>query len=231
MNYEIVGSNMQYLKVKLKKGEKFYGDSGNFVSKSDSAVMEPKLAGGIMSALERKWTGATMMLTEFSAKTGDATVTISGIYPGKIYAIKLEEGESFVAEHYAFLAADETVKITMEAVNLGAAFFGGEGLLFQKFVGPGVVAIHVVGDIIEYQLDGTSDMEIDPGHLAGFDSGISYKIKFVDNVKTAMFGGVGLFMATMSGKGRVITHSVSRHKLTYAIYNDGLAQAQKNKKG
>ena len=229
MNYEIIGSNMQYLKVKLNKGEKFYGDSGNFVSKSDNAVMEPKLAGGVMSALERHWTGATAMLTEFSAKDDNATVTLSGVYPGKIYAVKLAPGEEFVSEHYAFLAADETVKISMMAVGLGAAFFGKEGLLFQKFTGPGVVAIHVVGDIIEYKLDGTFNMEIDPGHLAAFDGGISYKIKFVDNVKTAMFGGVGLFLATMSGKGRVITHSVSRHKLTYAIYQDGLDQAQKKK--
>jgi uncharacterized protein (TIGR00266 family) len=229
MNYEIVGSNMQYLKVTLKKGEKFYADSGNFISKSDSAVMEPKLAGGIVSALERKWTGATAMLTEFSAKTGDATVTLSGVYPGKIYAIKLGEGEEFIAEDKSFLAADESVKTGMQTVGLGAAFFGREGIIFQKFTGPGIVAIHVAGDIIEYKLDGTFNIDIDPGHLAGFDGGINYKMKFVDNIKTAMFGGVGLFLATMSGKGRVITHSVSRHKLDYTIYNDGLAQAQKGK--
>ncbi len=229
MDYEIVGSNMQYLRVKLKKGEKFYGDSGNFISKTSGTVMAPKLAGGIVSALERKWTGATAMLTEFNAKDSDAYVSLSGVYPGKIYAVDLEEGEEFVAEHYAFLAADESVKFTMQAVSLGAAFFGGEGLLFQKFIGPGTVAIHVVGDIIEYQLDGTKNMEIDPGHLAGFSGGVKYSVKFVDNIRTAMFGGVGLFLATMSGNGKVITHSVSRHKLTYAIYNDGFAQA-KNKK-
>ena len=229
MDYEIVGSNMQYLKVKLNKGDKFYGDSGNFISKTSDTIMAPKLAGGIMSALERKWTGATAMLTEFSAKADNSSVTLSGIYPGKIYAVELEEGEEFVAEHYAFLAADESVKFSMQVVSLSAAFFGKEGILFQKFVGPGTVAIHVVGDIIEYKLDGTRQIEIDPGHLAGFDGGVKYNIKFVDNIRTAMFGGVGLFMATMSGQGRVITHSVSRHKLTYAIYNDGLAQTQKKK--
>lgn len=229
MDYEIVGSNMQYLKVNLKRGDKVYGDSGKFISKSSEAVMTPKLAGGIISAMERKWTGASALLTEFAAKSGDATVSLSGVYPGKIYAVDLAEGEEFIAEHEAFLAADESVKFTMQVVSLGAAFFGGEGIVFQKFVGPGTVAIHVVGDIIEYKLDGTSQMELDPGHLAGFDGGISYKIKFVDNIRTAMFGGVGLFLATMSGKGRVITHSVSRHKLTYAIYHDGLTQANKKK--
>ena len=74
-----------------------------------------------------------------------------------------------------------------------------------------------------HTLDGTTPLEVDPRHIAGFDEGIDYKITFVDNIKSALFGGIGLFLAKFEGKGRVITHSVSRYKLSSEIYQEGLA--------
>ncbi|MGC8662220.1 MAG: TIGR00266 family protein [Candidatus Micrarchaeia archaeon] len=224
MKYNIIGGSMQTLDVELASGEKIYGDSGKLVSKSENVIMMPRLVGGVIGAVERKITGATAMLTEFTPKTLSGIVSLSGVMPGKIKAIELGEGEAFIAEHYAFLAAQDSVKFTIQTVSLGAAFFGGAGLILQKFEGPGMVFIHTVGDLIEYKLDGTRGLEVDPGHIAGFDATLEYKIGFVDNIRTAMFGGVGLFLAKFSGNGRVILHSVSRFKFSSEIFISGYQQ-------
>lgn len=227
MKFSVVGDSMQAARIVLGPGEKIYSDSGKLLSKSENVIMTPRLVGGVVGAIERKFTGATAMLTEFTSKDSEGVVSLAGIMPGKIKMIPLGAGEVFVAEHYAFIAADDSVKFTMETVGFGAAFFGGAGLILQKFTGPGTVLIHVVGDIIEHKLDGTSSLEIDPGHLAGFDGTLQYKVRFVDNVRTAMFGGVGLFLAKFTGKGTVVLHSVSRFKLSSEIYLQGLQQNPK----
>ncbi len=227
MKYEIVGDNMQSLKVDLAVDERIYGDSGTLVSKSDSVVMTPRMAGGLGGMFARKMTGASGLLTEFMAKNIDGHVSLAGIYPGKIFTVNLEEDQTFVAEKEAFLAAEDTVKFTVQTMGVGAMWFGGAGIVLQKFVGPGRVFIHVVGDIIEYDVTEGNPIEVDPGHIAGYDGTLQYKVTFVDNIRTAMFGGVGLFLATFKGNGRVITHSVSRVKLAAQIYRDGSAQKKK----
>lgn len=224
MEYDIVGNNMQALHVTLGEGERIYADSGKLVSKSDNVVMTPRMVGGVINAIERKITGASGLLTVFESRDGTGDVQVAGVIPGKIIQLDLKPGDSFIAEDHAFLAAQESVKFTIQAVSLGPAFFGGAGIVLQKFEGPGAVFLHVSGDVIEYNLDGSHAFEIDPSHIAGFESTLSYKIRFVDNVRTAMFGGVGLFLATFTGKGRVLAHSVSRLKLSSEIYAEGLRQ-------
>lgn len=230
MDYEIIGSSMQSLKINLKQGEKFYSDSGKILSKSSTISMTPRMVGGIVGALERKMTGATGMLTEFKADKADGYASLSGVMPGKVIAIQLAAGEAFIAEQYAFLAAQDTVTFSMQTLGFGATFFGGEGLILQKLVGPGTVFIHVVGDIIEHDVDGSSTIEVDPGHIAGYSSTLQFKVRFVDNIRTAMFGGVGLFLANFSGKGKLYLHSISRYKLSAEIYHQGKLQNPKDDK-
>ncbi len=225
MKYSIIGENMQALKLVLEQGEKIYSDSGKLVSKSDNIHMTPRLSGGIGKAIIRRATGATALLTEFENKGGEGHVAVAGVLPGKIRIIQLEEGEAFVAEHNAFIAAQETVDFSMQLVNIGAAFFGGAGVVLQRFIGPGAIFINVIGDVIEHTLDGSRDIEVEPGHIAGYSGGLTYAVRFVDNIRTAMFGGVGLFLATFRGQGTLILHSVSRNKLATDLYTLGKAAA------
>ena len=228
MEYEILGSSMQSLHITLKDGERIYSDSGKLLSKSAGIVMTPRLVGGIVGALERKVTGATGMLTEFKAGGGAAEIALAGIMPGKVLGIKLAAGESFVAEQYAFLAAEDTITFSIQTMSMGATFFGGEGIVLQKFVGPGTLFIHVVGDIIEHDITPSNPFEADPGHIAGYYSTLQFKVRFVDNIRTAMFGGVGLFLANFTGSGKLYLHSVSRYKFAADIFQQG---AQYSKKG
>jgi uncharacterized protein (TIGR00266 family) len=225
MDYEIAGDNFQSLKIILDAGEAVHADSGKLISKDENVIMTPRVMGGIVGMLERKAVGASALLTEFRAHDKGGHMEIAGVFPGKIMSIPLKEGEKFIAEHDAFLMHTDGMKFTITTVSIGAAFFGGAGLLLQEFTGPGTVFIHTAGDNIVYNLDGDRAIELEPGHIAAFDYGISYKIRFVDNIRTALWGGTGLFLATFSGKGRVITHSISRYKLAATIYNEGLKQA------
>ncbi|MDE1859968.1 MAG: AIM24 family protein, partial [Candidatus Micrarchaeota archaeon] len=153
MKYEIVGSNMQHLKVDMDEGEKIVADSGTLVSKSVNVVMAPKLAGGIISALERKATGATALLTEFEAKSGEGQMAVAGVFPGKILQITLKDGQRFTVEKGSFLAADTTVKYSIQVMGFGAAFLGGAGLYLLELVGPGNIFVHASGDVIEHDVD------------------------------------------------------------------------------
>ncbi|MCL5007771.1 MAG: TIGR00266 family protein [Candidatus Marsarchaeota archaeon] len=229
VKYEIIGGSMQLLKFTLDAGDKVYADSGKMISKSSNVKMLPKLAGGIISAIERKVTGASALLTEFESQGSEGHVSVAGIIPGKITVVELKSGEEFIGEHYAFIAAEESVKFSMQPVGIGSAFFGGAGLILQKFIGPGNVFLHVAGDLIEYTVTPDNPLEIDPGHIAGFTSGLKYKITFVDNIRSMMFGGVGLFLAKFEGNGRVIAHSVSRFKLSTEIYLEGQQNTKSNK--
>jgi uncharacterized protein (TIGR00266 family) len=227
MKYDIVGSNMQHLALTMADGEKIYADSGTLVSKTENIVMTPRLAGGIISALERKATGTTALLTEFASKGGEGTVAVAGIFPGKIFQITLGAGERFTSERHAFLAADASVKYDVHVLRISTALLAHSGWYLLEFVGPGNVFIHVSGDIIEHDITPGNSIEVEPEHVAGFDSQLSYKVRFVDNIRTAMFGGVGLFLAKFEGNGRLITHAVSRHKLSADIYTTAIDDLKK----
>ncbi len=228
MKYEIIGSNMQYLRITLAEGERIYSDSGKLISKTDSIKMTPRMVGGVIGTLERKAVGVSGLLTEFACTKNNGIVSISDVFPGKVFQVKLGDGEEFITEKDSFLAADDSVKLTIHAMNLGMMMFGGEGIIFQKFVGPGNLFIHVVGDIIEHDIDGANSVQVEPRHIAGFSPSLQYNIKLVDNIKTAMFGGVGIFLVNFSGTGRLVTHSVSRYKLITEIMSLGMKQ-QKSK--
>lgn len=220
MKYEIVGENMQHLHITLEAGETVYADSGTFVSKTKTITMTPKLAGGIVSAVERRATGATALLTEFEAKGDEGKVAVAGVFPGKVLQITLQDGQRFTVEKKSFLAAESTVKYSLQVMSLEVMMLGKTGPALLELVGPGNIFIHVVGDIIQHDITPDNTIEVNLGHFAGFDSQLKYSIKFVDNVQTAMFGGIGLFLATFEGEGRVISHSVSREKLALAIFDE-----------
>ena len=97
--------------------------------------------------------------------------------------------------------------------KLGAGFFGGEGFILQKFTGPGLVFIHAGGDFVEFDLSASQVIQVDTGCIVAFDEGVNYDIQFVGGIKTAIFGGEGLFLATLTGPGRVIVQSMTLEKL------------------
>jgi uncharacterized protein (AIM24 family) len=144
----------------------------------------------------------------------DGEVGFAGNYPGRIQSFELRAGQSVLVQRDSFLFAQTGVQLNIALVKkLGAGFFGGEGFILEKLTGPGSVFIHGGGDFIEFSLSPGETIQVDTGCIVAFDETVNYDIQFVGGIKTAIFGGEGLFLATLNGPGRVIVQSMTLEKM------------------
>jgi uncharacterized protein (TIGR00266 family) len=218
LEYTIQGDNLQVARVRLKSGQEVYAEAGKMVYKTANVQWETRMTGKslgdkLMGALRRTFTGESLFVTYFRAN-GNGEVGFAGNYPGRIQVFDLKPGQSVLAQRDAFLFAQPTVQLTVALVKkLGAGFFGGEGFILEKLTGPGLVFIHGGGDFVEFELQPGEQLHIDTGCIVAFDESVDYDIQFVGGIKTAIFGGEGLFLATMTGPGRVIVQSMTIEKM------------------
>src|ERR1700680_2848263 len=227
----IVGDNLQIARVRLKPGQEVYAEAGKMIYKTPSVTWETRMSGNtfgekILGALKRKLMGESLFLTYFRS-TSDGEVGFAGSYPGKIQAFDLAAGQTVIVQRDAFLFAQSTAQLNIEVVRrLGAGFFGGEGFILERLTGPGQVYIHAGGDFVEFQLQAGEMLQIDTGCIVAFDEGVDYDIQLVGGIRTALFGGEGLFLATLRGPGRVIVQSMTLQKMRreLAPYRPGGAE-------
>jgi uncharacterized protein (AIM24 family) len=152
-------------------------------------------------------------VTYFRAN-GTGEVGFAGSYPGKIQAFQLAAGQGLLAQRDAFLVAQPSVQLSVALVKkLGAGFFGGEGFILERLTGPGLVFIHAGGDFVEFTLAAGQRIQVETGNIVAFDDTVDYDIEFVGGIKTAIFGGEGLFLATLTGPGKVVLQSLTLQKL------------------
>jgi uncharacterized protein (TIGR00266 family) len=167
----------------------------------------------IWGAVKRKLMGESLFMTYFRA-SAPGEVGFAGSYPGRIQAFDLAAGQSVLVQRDSFLFAQVTVQLNIAFVKkLGAGFFGGEGFILEKLTGPGSVFIHGGGDFIEFNLQPGEVLQVDTGCIVGFDETVNYDIQMAGGIKTAIFGGEGLFLATLTGSGRVIVQSMTLEKM------------------
>src|SRR6195256_6934800 len=218
LEYSIQGDNLQVARIMLKPGQEIYAEAGKMVYKTANVHWETRLSGGsigdkILGALRRTVMGESIFLTYFHSETS-GEVGFAGNYPGKITVFDLEAGRSVLAQRDAFVLAESTVQLNVALVKrLGAGFFGGEGFILERLTGPGKVFIHGGGDFVEFSLNLGEVLQVNTGCIVAFDESVSYDIEMVGGIKTAIFGGEGLFLATLTGPGRVIVQSMTLEKL------------------
>jgi uncharacterized protein (TIGR00266 family) len=218
IEYTIQGDNLQVVRIKLKPGQEMYAEAGKMLYKTSNVVWETRMSGQsigqkIWGALKRKVMGESLFLTYFRASS-PGEVGFAGDYPGRIQVFDLPAGKSVLVQRDGFLAAQTSVQLNIALVKkLGAGFFGGEGFILEKFTGPGIVFIHGGGDFIEFDLGPGETIQVDTGCVVAFDETVNYDIQFVGGIKTAIFGGEGIFLATLTGPGKVIVQSMTLEKL------------------
>jgi uncharacterized protein (TIGR00266 family) len=218
LDYTIQGDNLQVARVKLKPGQEIYAEAGKMVYKTPNVNWETRMSGEslgdkIWGAVKRKLMGESLFLTYFRAD-GNGEVGFAGNYPGRIQVFDLTAGQSVMVQRDGFLFAQHSVQLNIAFVKkLGAGVFGGEGFILEKLTGPGSVFIHGGGDFIEFQLGAGEMLQVDTGCIVAFDEGVEYDIQLVGGIKTAIFGGEGLFLATLRGPGRVIVQSMTLEKM------------------
>ncbi len=218
LDYTVQGDNLQVLRLRLRPGQEVYSEAGKMVYKTPAVRWETRMSGTtvgekLIGAIRRKIGGESLFLTYFHADR-DGEVGFAGSYPGKIQAIDLRAGQSLYAQRDAFLVAQPSVQFGIAFVKrLGAGFFGGEGFVLERLTGPGLVFIHAGGDFVQFDLQPGEVVQVEPGCLVAFDDTVDYDIDYVGGIKTALFGGEGLFLATMRGPGRVIVQSMTLEKM------------------
>jgi uncharacterized protein (TIGR00266 family) len=214
----ITGDNLQIAQVHLKSGQEVYAEAGKMVYKSANVEWETRMTGNtlgekILGALRRTVLGESLFLTYFRA-AGDGEVGFAGHYPGKIQMFELAAGQSILAQRDAFLFAQPTVQLHVALVKrLGAGFFGGEGFILERLTGPGAVFIHAGGDFVQFDLQPGQIIQVETGCIVAFEETVEYDIQMVGGIKTAIFGGEGMFLATLRGPGRVIVQSMTLQRL------------------
>ncbi len=218
LDYTVHGDNLQVVRVRLKPGQEIYAEAGKMVYKTANVSWETRMSGDslgqkIWGALKRKVMGESLFMTYFRS-SGNGEVGFAGSYPGRIQVFDLAPGQSVLAQRDSFIMAQASVNLNVAFVKrLGAGFFGGEGFILEKLTGPGQVFIHGGGDFVEFSLGPGETLQVDTGCVVAFDESVGYDIQLAGGIKTALFGGEGLFLATLTGPGRVIVQSMTLEKL------------------
>ena len=219
IEYKIEGDNLQIVRIKLKPGQEIYAEAGKMVYKTPSVEWQTQMAGEglgqkLFGALKRKLAGESLFMTHFRPIGGEGEIGLAGDFPGRIQAFELAAGQSILVQRDGFIVAEHTVQFDIAFTKrLGAGFFGGEGFILQKLTGPGVAFIHAGGDFLEFELGPDETLQVDTGCIVAFDESVTYDVQLAGGIKTGLFGGEGLFLATLQGPGKAIIQTMTLAKL------------------
>ncbi len=209
MHYEIIGTTLQTLDIRLNAGESVYTESGGMAWMRGNIAMSTDTRGGLLKGLARSLAGESLFLTTYTCKESDALITFTPEAPGSILPVDLRSGEMRICQKDAFMVAQDTVQLEMHfRKKLGAGLFGGEGFILQKLTGPGMAWVEIAGEVREYELKPGEKMQVDPGHIAMYEPSVNYDIQRVKGAKNILFGGEGLFLATLTGPGKIWLQSL-----------------------
>lgn len=235
IDYHIFGEEMQYVEVELDPGETAVAEPGAFMMMDDGIEMQTifgdgsqqqgnSLMGKLFSAGKRLLVGENLFMTAYTnIGQGKKHVSFASPYPGKIISLSLLElGGTIICQKDAFLCAAKGVSIGIEFQRkLGTGLFGGEGFIMEKLQGDGMAFMHAGGHVFEKELQAGELLKIDTGCLVAFTSGVDYDIQFVGGIKNTLFGGEGLFFATLRGPGKIWIQTLPISRLAARIISYG----------
>jgi uncharacterized protein (TIGR00266 family) len=230
LDYRILGSEMQCVEIELDPQETVMAEPGSFMMMNDGIQMntifgdgsqqQSGIFGKLMSAGKRLLTGESLFMTAYTnLVSGKKTVTFAAPYPGKIIPLDLSKrGGKIVCQKDSFLCAAKGVSVGLEfQKKLGAGLFGGEGFIMQKLEGDGMAFVHAGGHVEERELVAGEILKVDTGCIVAFTKDIDYDIQFVGGIKNTLFGGEGVFFATLQGPGKVWIQSLPISRLASRI--------------
>lgn len=204
MKYRIEGTNMPNLEIELAQGESIYTESGGMAWIRGSVDMQTNTRGGLMKGIMRSFAGESLFLTTYQSQQDGARIAFTPETMGEIITLDLAAGEERICQKDAFMVAEDSVELAIHfKKRLGAGFFGGEGFILQKLTGPGLAWVEISGEVREINLQAGETIQVDPGHVAMYDPSIDYDIRRIKGVRNMLFGGEGIFLAHLTGPGRV----------------------------
>ncbi len=232
IDYKLFGEEMQCVEVELDPQEAVIAEPGSFMMMNDGIQMqtlfgdgnEKGIMGKLFSAGKRLLTGENLFMTVYTNQVNDKRrVTFAAPYAGKIIPLNLSLlGEKIICQKDSFLCAAKGVAVGIEfQKKLGTGLFGGEGFIMQKLEGDGMAFVHSGGHVIEKELQPGELLKVDTGCIVAFTSTVNYDIQFVGGVKNTLFGGEGMFYATLRGPGKVWIQTLPISRLAGRILSYG----------
>lgn len=234
IDYQLHGEEMQFVEIELDPQETVIAESGSFMMMDEDVMMQTifgdgsQTQGGIMgkifSAGKRLLTGESLFMTAFTNMGGGKKrVSFAAPYSGKIIPLDLYALEGkVVCQKDAFLCAAKGVTVGIELQRkLGTGLFGGEGFIMQKLEGDGMAFVHAGGMVIEKRLDVGQTLKVDTGCVVAYTGRVDFDIEFIGGIKNTIFGGEGLFFATLRGPGKVWLQSLPISRLANRILRYG----------
>jgi|TARA_B110000285_G_scaffold232409_1_gene303408 uncharacterized protein (TIGR00266 family) len=231
IEYKIIGEEMQCVEIELDPHETVIAEAGSLMSMNSDIEMQTIFGDGsseregvfgkLWSGAKRVLTGESLFMTAYTQQGHSKShVTFAAPYPGKIIPLNLNDlNGKVICQKDAFLCAAKGVSIGIEfQKKIGVGFFGGEGFIMQKLEGDGLAFVHAGGTIVEKELRSGESLIVDTGCLVALTSGVDYDIKMAKGIKTALFGGEGLFMAHLTGPGKVWIQSLPFSRLASRIF-------------
>lgn len=240
IDYRLLGSEMQCVEIELDPNETVMAEPGSFMMMNDGIQMQTifgdgsqenvGILGKLFSAGKRLLTGESLFMTAYTnIGSGKKQVTFAAPYPGKIIPLDLMRlGGRIVCQKDSFLCAAKGVSVGIEFQRkLGTGLFGGEGFIMQKLEGDGMCFVHAGGHVEERELFPGEMLKIDTGCIVAFTKDIEYDIQFVGGIKNTLFGGEGVFYATLKGPGKVWIQTLPISRLAGRILQYGTTRGGK----
>jgi uncharacterized protein (TIGR00266 family) len=231
VDYEIKGSEMQFVEVELDPGEAAVGEAGSMMFMDGGITMEAVfgdgsqassgLWGALVGAGKRLITGEKMFTTVYQNQSAQKRrIAFAAPFPGKIVPIDLKRlGGMLIAQKESFLCAARGVSIGVHfQQRLSVGFFGGEGFVMQRLEGDGLAFIHAGGTVVRRELQAGETVLVDTGCVVAYTPNVDFEIQYVGKIKTALFGGEGLFLAKMTGPGQVWLQSLPFSRLASRVF-------------
>lgn len=234
IDYRVIGDDMQLVEVALDSGEAVRAEAGAMLYITDGVEIQTSTGGGVFKGLKRVFTGETFFITSFLyTGTGRGVAAFAAPYPGKIIALDLQQyGGSILVQRDGFLAAAAGIEIEVAFTKrLGAGIFGGEGFILQRLQGDGLAFVHAGGTVVRRELKAGEKLRVDTGCLVAMTEDIDYDIQLIGGVRNALFGGEGLFLATVSGPGTIFLQSLPFSRLADRVMQAARFEQKGEKKG
>ncbi len=231
IDYKIIGAEMQFVEVELDPNEAMVGEAGSLMYMEDGVDLDTVFGDGansgggffgkLLGAGKRLITGESLFTTVYTNKASvKRKVAFAAPYPGKIIAVDLGKvGGRLIAQKDSFLCAARGVSLGIAfQQKLSVGFFGGEGFIMQKIEGDGTAFVHSGGTVVKRELAAGEVLRVDTGCLVALAGGVDFDIQYVGKIKTALFGGEGLFFAVLRGPGTVWLQSLPFSRLASRIF-------------
>ncbi len=220
IDYLIIGDDMQIVEIELDPGEGVRAEAGTMMYMDQGIEMQTSTGGGMFKGFKRMITGESFFITTFlNNGRNKQRLAFGAPYPGKVVPLDLAKlGGKFLCQKDSFLCAARGIEIELAFTKrIGTGFFGGEGFILQRLEGDGMAFVHAGGTLIERDLATGEVLRVDTGCLAAFATTVDYDIQFVGGFKNALFGGEGLFLAKLTGPGKVFLESLPLSRLADRI--------------